>query len=334
MKAALNPAGSKRMAAILILEILRQYSDDEHRLTQQDIIHYLKKDYDLECDRRTVRNNLQLLQDAGYDISMEDGYCLFSRDFDDAELRMLIDSVLFSKILSKKQAKTLIDKLKSQGNIYFNAKVSHVSGLSDMQRSDNKQLLYCLDAINDAIDRNRKISFIHNHYETDFRLHPGANNPYIVSPYQVVANNSRYYLICWDEHYEDLCYYRIDRITDVEILADRRKPMRLVPGLEKGLDLPKHMAEHVYMFRGESVPIRLKTKKSMMGELIDWFGKDFRIMETDGDDMIVRIVCNETSAFYWSLQYGMYVEVLEPAALREKITAALKEISARYDKDV
>ena len=91
-------AVTKKMLNILILQILKDFSDDDHHLTQQEIIRKLRAEYGVEkVDRRTVRDNVQSLVDMGYDIENEgeDGYYMTMREFDDAELRMLIDSVLF-----------------------------------------------------------------------------------------------------------------------------------------------------------------------------------------------------------------------------------------------
>lgn len=148
---------NKKMLNMLILDILEEYSDADHRLTQQEIIRLLKTNYDMECDRRSVKNNILYLNELlGDVIDMEDGYYLAEREFEDAELRMLIDSVLFSKNLTQKQAKDLIDKLRSKGNKYFSAKVTHISNLPEMQYADNKQLMYVLDTVNDAIAEKRK----------------------------------------------------------------------------------------------------------------------------------------------------------------------------------
>ena len=118
----------------------------------------------MKCDRRSVRNNVLYLKELGYDISMEGGYYLGERTFENAELRMMIDSVLLSKSLTQKQAKTLIEKLRAMGNRYFAAKVSHISNLPELQHADNKQLMYVLDRVNDAISARQKISFIYNDY--------------------------------------------------------------------------------------------------------------------------------------------------------------------------
>ena len=58
--------------------------------------------------------------------------------------------------------------------------------------------MLALDVLNDAIEEKRKVSFIYNRYGTDFKLHPRRNEPYIVNPYQMVANNGRYYLTVYE----------------------------------------------------------------------------------------------------------------------------------------
>lgn len=87
------------------------------------------------------------------------GCYLTERDFDDAEKRLLIDSVLFSQNLSIAQAKRLIEKLKGLENSYFQTKVRHASNLPALSHTDNKQIMIVLDVLNDAIENNRKVSF-------------------------------------------------------------------------------------------------------------------------------------------------------------------------------
>lgn len=325
--------GNKKMLNMLILEILREYSDQEHRLTQQEIVRLLKSKYDMDCDRRSVKNNILCLKELGYEISMESGYCLLEREFDDAELRMLIDSVLFSKNLTHKQAEILIEKLKGMGNKYFSLKVNHVSHLPELRHGDNKQLMYVLDTVNEAISQHKKISFIYNIYGSDFKLHPKREEKYVVNPYQMAANNGFYYLIGNYDKYDDISHYRLDRMTCVEMLPDKVKPQKQVVDLEHGLNLPKHMAEHIYMFSGESVAINMLVKEIIISELVDWFGKDFYVIEKRRDNqLLVRLKCNERAFFHWALQYGPYVEVLEPVALRNKIAETVSEMNEKYHR--
>ena len=269
---------AKRMMNLLILDILKEYSDQEHHLTQQEILRLLKRKHDVICDRRTVKSNVEALVALGYDISMDDGYCLLDRDFEESDLRMLIDSVLFSKNISQSVAQELIDKLKKQGTHYFRAKIPHVYNLPEMCYSDNTQVMYNLELLNTAISEKKKVSFVYNSYGTDFKLHPKREELYIVNPYQLVANNGWYYLVGNYDKYDDISHYRLDKITKIEILKDAVKPMTLLEEMGKGFSLPRHMAEHIYMYSGESVIVKLLVEKKIMNELVDWFGKDFAIL--------------------------------------------------------
>lgn len=322
--------GNKKMLNMLILEILQKYSDENHALTQQEIIRLLKQNYAMECDRRSVKNNILSLQEMGYDISMEKGYRLMSRDFDDSELRILIDSVLFSKSISTRQAKGLIEKLRAHASNYFNAKVSHVCNLPDLPRTVNKQAMYALDAMNDAISEKRKISFIYNEMGTDFKLHPKREEAYIVNPYQIVANNGRFYIIGNYDKYDNVAHFRVDKMTDVKILDEKAKPMKEIPELKDGLNLPRHMAEHMYMFSGESIPVKLETTEDMMQELVDWFGNDFHVEKIGNGKIRARVNCNAKAMRFWALQYGPYVEVLEPKAIRDQLSKDIKAIAEKY----
>ena len=320
----------KKSLNLLILEILEQYTDNDHRLTQLEIVDLLEKNYGVKCTRQTVKNNLVLLGDMGHEISMQDGIYLMSRQFDDAELRMLIDSVLFSRTLSAAQAERLIEKLTGLGNKYFRAKVKHISHLPKLIHSDNKQVLLNLDVLNDAIEQGRKVSFIYNSYGKDFKLHPRREEPYIVNPYQMVANQGRYYLLGNYDKYDDVSHYRLDYMTKVQMLADKVKPKDKVEDFAQGYSLPKHMAQHIYMFSGPSVQVKMRVREHMMGSLIDWFGKAFRIVQEEADGLVISVVCNKLAMKYWALQYGEYAEVLEPKSLREEICDAVDYMGSVY----
>lgn len=153
-----------------------------------------------------------------------------------------------------------------------------------------------------------------------------------MNPYQIVANNGRFYLICNYDNHDNVANIRIDRLTNVTMLDEKAKPMKAVPELANGLDLPKHMAEHIYMFHGKSSPIKLTTTVDKMNDLVDWFGTDFRIIKQEDDKITVRINCNEEAMRFWALQYGPYVEVLEPVSLRNTIKADVKAMAEKYSK--
>ena len=345
----MHPLPPKKMLIINILDILKRYSDEEHRLSQKDILEILENEYSMKADRKAIKRNLMNLIEFGYDIEYSesirtnkkgeeetihtDWYMV--RDFSDAELRLLIDSLLFSKHIPYNQCKELIDKLKGLSNTYFDAKVKHIRNLPENMPS-NKQLFLTIEILDEAISKCRQVSFTYNEYGTDKKLHPRRNDEgeireYIINPYQIVATNGRYYLICNNDKYDNVSNYRLDRITEIRLLDSPVKPMRKVAGLEKGLNLPKHMAEHIYMFAGESVPVKFRASSDLAGQIIDWFGTDVRFSNDNGDTVDVRVTVNQQAMLYWSLQYGQFMDILEPRELRDSVKAAAMDIWS--DKD-
>ncbi len=332
----------KKMVIINILDILKKYTDMDHRLTQAEIVDILKKEYCMEVDRKTVKRNLLNLLDLdcgidytevartdekGNDTSIYTDWYI-QREFTDAELRLLIDSLLFSKNTPYKQCKELIEKLKGLSNIYFDKKVSHICNLPDNQLR-NKEVFFTIDMLDEAISQNKKVSFTYNVYKADKELHPKREERYIVNPYQMVATNGKYYLICNYDKYDGLSNYRVDKITDIKILDEKRKPIKDTD--EGELNLPKHMAEHVYMFAGESIRAKFKAKNYIIDQLIDWFGMDIDIKPIDDEECMVTVNVNREAFFCWALQYALHIEVVEPLDMRKRIAEAAKNIAAKYE---
>ncbi|SFH69605.1 Predicted DNA-binding transcriptional regulator YafY, contains an HTH and WYL domains [Selenomonas ruminantium] len=317
--------GNKKMLNMLILEILKEYTDENHRLTQMEMIQLLEKNYGMTCDRRSVRANIDSLKELGYEIAADKGYYLLERDFDDAELRLLIDSVLSAKGVSQSQAKRLIKKLVKQGNRYFQAKVKHIANLPEMRHSDNTVVMKNVEVLNDAIEKKRQVKFIYNRYNTSFKLVPKRDEPYVVNPYQMVVCNGWYYLIGNTEPYDNVSHYRIDKMKKVTIVDKPAKDKSLVDEFVHGYNLPRHMAEHIYMFGGNTIEVQFQTGKYLMDQLVDWFGKDFSVKPLNNEDMLVTVKCNEYAIKYWALQYIEHIEVLKPVDFRQQISHILKD---------
>lgn len=332
----------KKMVTINILNILKKYSDINHRLTQQDIAEILKKEYYMEVDRKTIKRNLMNLLDldCGIDyteISRKDGkgndttICTdwyIQREFTDSELRLLIDSVLFSKNIPYKQCKQLIEKLKGLSNVYFDKKVKHICNLPDNQPR-NKELFYTIDVIDEAISQNKKVAFMYNSYGSDKKLHPKRKKEYVMNPYQMVATNGKYYLICNYDKYDNLVNYRVDHITNIRILDETRKPLKELK--EGELNLPRHMAEHVYMYSGDSIRAKFKAKNYLIDQIVDWFGIDVKITPIDNEECMAEVYVNKEAFFCWALQYSLHTEVIEPQDMRDRIAKAVYEVNKKYN---
>ena len=340
----------KKLLIMNILDILRRYSDAGHRLSQKDIIDILQTEYEMVADRKAIKRNLMNLIDFGYNIEFSESVRVnkngeeetiytdwyMERDFSDAELRLLIDSLLFSKHIPYSQCKELIEKIEGLSNRYFKSKVRHICNLP-VTETQNPELFYTIEALDEAIEKNRQVIFKYGDYSTDKKIHlrkrtDGSPREYIVNPYQMVANNSRYYLIGNIEQHDNVSHYRIDRIKDIKITEIPTKPQKKVKGLEYGLDLPKHMAEHIYMFSGESKRIIMRTTPGMAGELIDWFGDGVTFSDETETSVIAHVTANEKAIRFWALQYAPYVTILSPQSLVDTVKEDLKNAMEKYEE--
>jgi len=348
------PEPAKKLVIMNILDILRRYSDEDHRLSQKDIVDILKTEYDMTVERKSVRRNLMNLMDCGYEIEysesvrmvpdsktgeLEESYIwsdfYLVRDFTDGELRLLIDSLLFSKHIPYSQCKELVEKLEGLSNTYFKSRVKHIRTMPENAPA-NRQLFYTIEVLDEAISHGRKVSFRYNSYGIDKALHPRQNadggiKEYTVSPYQIAATNGRYYLICNTDPHDNVSHYRLDRITDIHLKDDPTRIADSVQGLEHGINLPQHMAEHIYMFSGESVPVTFRMKTHILNDVIDWFGTDVEFSDAGGDEVTARVKVNLQAMRLWAVQYGPHVRVLSPQTLVDGVRADLQDAIKNYE---
>lgn len=343
----------KKMLILNILDVLKRYSDENHRLSAREIGDKLEAEYAQKVDRKSIKRNLMNLINFGYDIEYSEKIRInkngneeiiysdwyLNREFTDAELRLLIDSLLFSKHIPKNQCKELIKKLEDLSNIYFESKVKYIRTMPE-NILENKALFYSIEVLDEAISMGKRVQF---HYISEYgidkkpRLHKDTNGKttiFKVNPYQMVASNGRYYLICTNKSYpENIANYRVDRIVEIQMLDDEAiTPIQEIPTLKNKFNLSKYMEENIYMFGEESSQVTFRAKKYIIKAVLDWFGMDVNFSNETADEVDISVTVNEQAMLYWALQYGEHIEVLTPKRLREKVATMATKISEKYKK--
>ncbi len=321
---------AKKNLIFRIYQILEEYSDQEHALTHQAIIDLLARDYGIECERKAVGRNLGCLKEMGFDIeSGASGSYLASRQFEHAELRLLIDSVLASRNVNPTHSKQLIDKLIALGGHNFKSHVKHVYSVKDWDKSNNTAFFYNIDVIDEAIEQGKKVSFDYNKIGLDKQPHKALEHK--GSPYQMVLHNQRYYLMMFDEVFDSIGYYKLDKITNIAILDDVAKPLKENAGFEKGIDYKKISTSLPYMYNDKPVPVTIKCRNYMMDTLSEWFGTGFEVKRLDDMHFSATVIASPKAMLYWVLQYNYKVEVLAPQSLRDSVVISLRRTLQKYE---
>lgn len=323
----------KKLALIRILHILETYTDCNHPLTHDEIVKKLYALYDITVERKAIGRNITLLQNAGYDIrTTKKGSYLDSRLFDDSELRLLSDGVLSSRHITAKHSKDLIEKITSLSNKYFKSHIKNIYSVNDWSKSENVALFYNIDIIDEAIEKYKQVKFTYNKYGTDKKLHYAAIH--IVSPYQMILHNQRYFLMAYEEKWKGVRYFRLDRVTNIELLEERATDLRSVAGYKNGIDYKRFSSTLPYMFSDEPQTVTFTIDGEwMLDQIVDWFGYDFKI-ERKKDKILVTVKTSLNAMEYWAMQYLNHTEILSPESLRSKIAENVTTAKEKYLREV
>lgn len=320
----------KKAALIRVLQILQNYTDVDHPLKHDEIVSLLYKEYGLSVERKAIGRNISLLNEVGYDIvTTKRGSYLAERTFEDAELRLLIDSVMAGKHVTERHSRDLIAKICSLSNKYFKPRIKYVYRIGEWDKTDNADLFYTMELVDEAIATEKQVLFRYNKYGADKKLHRSSR--VIASPYQMILHNQRYYLMVYNEFFHRIMYYRIDRITDMEILDKPQIPIRSVKGFENGIDYKRFSSQMPYMFADEVQTVTFLAEPWALDQIIDWFGKDI-IIKPNGEKYRVTVKSSLLAMEFWSMQYLNAVEIISPTSLRDKIKENLKNGLGKYVK--
>lgn len=321
----------KKLAILRIWQILRQHSDYDHPLKQEEIIDYLDKEYGIQMERKAIGKNIADLRDAGIEIgSCRAGSYIDSREFEDSELKLLIDGVLQSKHITAHHSKELIEKLCGLSNKYFRSHVKNVYSVNDWSKTENQALFYNIDVIDEAIATGKQVQYDYNKYGVDAKLHKSSFQR--VSPYQLILHNQRYYLMGYSEYWGNMTFHRLDRISNMRLYDKPAIPITSVNGYENGIDFKQIASTMPYMYTDMPERIEFIAEEWIVDQIVDWFGKDIRMSKLPDDDKKVKVelVASPNAMEHWALQYLNYVEVTKPERLRLKIKISLENAIKKY----
>lgn len=373
MRSAHKPDNS-RLNVLFILHILQQYSDEDHPLSASDIMNRVNSVFSGRgsdvISRETVKRTMDCLttelfpngiyngsvkQMLGFEVCTvvrtgggwvpynpivhEDAkkflkHYYLDMAFSTPELRALIEVVESDASLSGEDAEQLINKLRHIKPRAWDSKPYYDS--SPELRDDDSLVIMNIDDMYRLIDKGVCAEINYGYYNSDKELKPKKGYPRVVEPVRIMSADGHYYLVAYHPGYKKIVNYRVDRILDIvpydkKIQYDKSK-----------FNPVEYRQHHPSMFSGElekfRMLCRLDNNNTIIGILIDTFGKGVKILKANdkdlkqylntsrakckkkGEDWInVNVDATEGGIILFALRYGEFCRVISPESTVEEI---------------
>lgn len=321
---------NQKLKIFYILDYLQKNSHQDHPVRAAELLTMLEQQHNIVCERKTIYSDIAALQDYGVDIvsipGKNGGYYIASRNFELPELKLLIDAVQSSRFLTEKKSRELIEKLCSQCSVYDARLMRRDVLVSGRVKSMNETIYYNVDAIQDAIAENRKITFRYFDYGLDGKRHY-RNRNYQASPYGLCQDHENCYLLAHSERH-GVTSYRVDRMNDIRLLDDPRTPC---PELT-GKALTEHANRLFQMYAGEQTAVKLRFHRSLINAVIDRFGREVMLIP-DGEEHFVFTAEVAVSPMFlsWVIGFGQKAKILYPESVVQACQDLCREALAQYD---
>lgn len=320
---------NQKQKLLLLKDFLEQQTDEDHPASLQTILSWLEQ-HGVSVERKTVYGDLQTLEEYGMDILRTTGkfaaYSLGARQFDLAELKLLVDAVLSARFLSERKSSELIKKLSALTSVYNAGILKRQVMVSGRVKSMNESVIYNVDLIHQAIGMNRRISF--RYFELDLRKQRSYRGGVrCASPYALCWDDANYYLIA-HTHEHGLTHFRVDKMAQIQITNEPRTRTKQTDSL----NLSAYHTSVFGMFGGEPQKVWLRFENSLSGVVIDRFGKDAMLIP-DGEEHFTYTadVCLSPNFFGWLASFGSRVRILGPASVLEQMKELCRGILAQYE---
>lgn len=320
---------NQKLKILYLKEILYRYTDELHPMSAAEICGILKE-WGVEAERKSIYSDVEMLATYGYDImklnGRDGGFFMGSREFELAELKLLIDAVMSSKFITKKKSDQLVKKITSFASDYDADELKRQLYSINRMKMQNEDILYSVDVVNTAIRENKTILFKYCEWTKDVKLKPrkgGAD--YEVSPLTLIWDDEYYYLVAYDHEADMVKHFRVDKMKDVSVTGTRRKKPA------DKLDMNAYSGKMFGMFGGKMMTVGLECPEEKVGILIDRFGQDIKITGGKGGVLNVHTEAVLSSQFYgWVASVGPEIRLTSPKAAVEGMKDFLSNNLKRY----
>lgn len=306
-----------KLRPLCLLKILKEQTDDEHSLTTAQLCQELKEKYGIDAFRTTIKSDIEALQKAGFGVqitrSTQNLYNYIERDFDMPELKLLIDAVMSSKFITKKKSDQLAIKLMELAGPYQSKELKRNLVVDGRIKPENEQAYLIVDAINEAINRGKKIRFQKIEYNVrKERIPHNDGEVYVFSPYSLVWDGDFYYVVGYSDKYKSIGSHRVDRIFKrPEILDETAVPPPI------NFDINQYINTMFRMYNAPRQEVELQVENNLMDAIIDKFGTDVTTYACDQHSFrVVADVAVGTVFYNWVFGFHGQVKIKAPESVK------------------
>lgn len=323
-----------KLRILYLYQHLVRHTDAEHTLSTTELMKILKEEYAVKVSRNTISDDLAMLHDCGLNIehyeSTQNKYYFDGQTFDLAELKVLVDAISASKFITQRKCDELIAKLLTLTSTDNALKLRRHIYVEDRVKPDNHNGYYIVDAINEAIDTKRKITFFYTDFDMSKQRYIANNGElYTVSPYALIWDGDYYYMRGFCDERCEMRNFRIDRIYE------QPKILNQIAVMPPDGYTPVEYSRHVFrMFDTDKpVDVKLLCDSSVMKYLIDNFGTDFKSEVIDDDHFKAVVnVCTSTTFYRWVFGFNGKIQIMEPQQVVSEYREMLLSALTLYDQ--
>lgn len=329
------PKGTnQKLKLIYLMKIMMEKTDEQHGLTMQEILSSLEA-YDITAERKSIASDFEALRMLGIDIIQERQgrdyyYHVVGRQFEIAELKLLVDAIQSSKFITEKKSEQLIKKLESFASNYEAKQLQRQVYVSGRIKTMNESIYYNVDEIHTAIALNKKIRFQYFQWnikkETELRK---DGQFYEVSPWALAWDNENYYMIGFDSEAHKIKHYRVDKMLKSICLDEPREGKEIFDKF----DVAAYTKKSFGMYGGEEQSVKLEFDNSLIGVVIDRFGKDIIVAPAGETRFRVNVNVAVSDQFFgWIFALGNEAKIISPESVVEQMREHTRMAFERYKK--
>lgn len=322
---------NQKLKILYILQMLMEKTDEYHCLSTKEIIEELER-HDIRAERKSIYDDIAALQDFGVDILRDNakpgGYYIASRQFELAELKLLVDSVQSSKFITTKKSRELIKKLETLASKNDAKQLSRQVVVTNRNKTVNENIYYNVDMIYSGIAENVKVRFQYFEWTTSKEMKLRRDGMfYEVSPWILTWDDENYYMIAYDTEAKVIKHFRVDKMLKISLSQNPRD------GREEfeNFDIAAYSNKTFGMFAGEEQVVSMDCDNQLIGVVIDRFGQEASIRKIDETKFRIRAKVAVSPQFYgWISGLGAKIKIVEPATVADNYIDYLSDISRQY----